>query len=143
VELDSMVTERAGMSLESVFSLQGLDAYRRLEAEALRQLLARPDVGVVATGGSIVTHHDTMGVLRNRCVTVWLQATPEDHWNRVVAQGDVRPMANRDDAMHELRSILRARRALYEQASHAVDTSGLGLERSVDAVVRIARDASA
>jgi XRE family aerobic/anaerobic benzoate catabolism transcriptional regulator len=51
-------------------------------------------------------------------------------------------MANREDAMHELRSILRARRALYEQATHEVDTSTLGLERSVDAVVRIARDAT-
>jgi XRE family aerobic/anaerobic benzoate catabolism transcriptional regulator len=74
-------------------------------------------------------------------VTVFLRASAEDHWNRVVAQGDARPMANRSDAMQELRAMLRARRALYERADHVVDTSALGLERSVDAVVRIVRDA--
>jgi XRE family aerobic/anaerobic benzoate catabolism transcriptional regulator len=48
-------------------------------------------------------------------------------------------MANRRDAMNELKALIRARRALYEQADHVVDTSALGLERSVDRVVRIAQ----
>jgi XRE family aerobic/anaerobic benzoate catabolism transcriptional regulator len=49
-------------------------------------------------------------------------------------------MANRRDAMRELKALLRARRALYERADFVVDTSALGFERSVDEVVRIARD---
>ncbi|MBM4376005.1 MAG: transcriptional regulator, partial [Deltaproteobacteria bacterium] len=76
--------------------------------------------------------------LRGVATTVFLRATAEDHWNRVVAQGDARPMANREGAMQELEAILRARRALYELADHTVDTSALGLERSVDAVIRVA-----
>jgi XRE family aerobic/anaerobic benzoate catabolism transcriptional regulator len=60
--------------------------------------------------------------------------------NRVVAQGDVRPMSNRRDAMNELRGLLRARRPLYERADFVVDTSALGFERAVERVVRIVRD---
>ena len=74
-------------------------------------------------------------------MTVFLKASADDHWNRVVAQGDVRPMANRTSAMQELQALLRARRALYERAHHTVNTTSLGLERSVDAVVRIANGA--
>ncbi len=143
IELDQCVVERSGMELSELFALHGSDYYRRLESAALGQLLDEGRGGILATGGGIVTHHNTFSVLRARTTTVFLRATAEDHWNRVVAQGDVRPMADREDAMAELRAILRARRALYERAEHVLDTSVLGLERSVDAVVRIAREAMA
>jgi XRE family aerobic/anaerobic benzoate catabolism transcriptional regulator len=139
VELDALVTERAGMSLEAIFSLHGPDYYRRLELAVVDEMLAKPRAAIVATGGGIVAHHAAFERLQSSTVTVFLRATAEDHWNRVVAQGDVRPMANRKGAMQELKALLRARRALYERAHHMVDTSALGLDRSVDAVLRIAR----
>jgi len=138
VELDARIVERAGMSLEAIFSVHGADYYRRLELAEVEELAARPRPAIVATGGSLVTHHQAFERLRGVATTVFLRATAEDHWNRVVAQGDARPMANREGAMQELEAILRARRALYELADHTVDTSALGLERSVDAVIRVA-----
>lgn len=141
VELDALVAGRAGMSLGSLFELHGSAYYRRLEREELDRLLGSEARGVLATGGSLVTEPRAFDRLRGAAVTVWLRARPEDHWNRVVAQGDARPMANRTDAMKELRALLRARRALYEQADFVVDTSALGLERAVDQVVKIAREA--
>jgi len=140
VELDELVVERAGMSLGHLFELHGILYYRRLEREALARLLASGDSAIVATGGGLVTDHATFDLLRRSAVTIWLKAKPQDHWGRVVAQGDARPMANRSSAMNELRALLRARRALYERAGHVVDTSALGLERAVDRVVRIARE---
>jgi XRE family aerobic/anaerobic benzoate catabolism transcriptional regulator len=138
VELDALIAERAGMSLEAIFTVHGPDYYRRLELAAVEELAARPRPLVLATGGGIVTHHAAFERLAGFATTVFLRAKPEDHWNRVVAQGDVRPMANRTRAMQELRAILRARRALYEQAQHTIDTSALGLDASVDRVVALA-----
>ena len=89
-----------------------------------------------------MTDHVTFEELQRVAVTVWLRARPEDHFQRVIDQGDARPMAQRPDAMAELRSILRARRALYERASHVIDTSALGLERSIDRLVKIVNEAS-
>ena len=140
VELDAWVVERAGMELSNIFELHGQDYYRRLERRALDELVTTPRAAIVATGGSIVTSHESFALLRKHATTIWLRASPEDHWDRVVAQGDARPMANREGAMDELRSILRARRALYERADHVVDTSALGLERSISAVVKLARE---
>ncbi len=142
-ELDALVAERAGTSLGEIFAMHGAAYYRRLEREELERFLAAGASGVLATGGSLVTDHGSFELLRRSAVTVWLKAKAQDHWARVVAQGDARPMADRSSAMNELRALLRARRALYERAAHVVDTSALGLPRAVDRVVKIARQAAA
>jgi XRE family aerobic/anaerobic benzoate catabolism transcriptional regulator len=90
---------------------------------------------VLATGGGIVTSPDTYALLRRSATTVWLRARPEDHWNRVVRQGDRRPMADHPQAMADLRALLAAREPLYVQAAVTVDTTGLGPDRVVNAIV--------
>jgi XRE family aerobic/anaerobic benzoate catabolism transcriptional regulator len=139
VELDERVAERAGMSLAQIFEIYGILHYRKLEREVLDRLLASGEPAIIATGGGLVTDHATYDLLRRSAVTIWLKAKPQDHWSRVVAQGDARPMANRSSAMNELRALLRARRALYERAHHVVDTSALGLDKAIERVVKIAR----
>lgn len=140
VELDSLVEEAAGMRLDAIFELHGSSYYRKLEHDALRAFLGRSQPAVLATGGSLVQAPETYALLRRQAVTVWLQATPEDHMRRVVAQGDARPMANRANAMAELRTLLRMREPLYSQADHVIDTSELGLDGSLKALVKAAKD---
>ena len=66
----------------------------------------------------------TYELLLSRCFTVWLRAAPEEHMQRVVAQGDLRPMAGNAEAMDDLKRILASREALYARADLAVDTGG-------------------
>lgn len=141
-ELDSLVIDRAGMSLAELFELHGLAYYRKLERECLEQLIESGARGLVAIGGSLVTDHASFALLRRRCYAIWLKASPEEHMRRVIEQGDARPMANRPGAMRDLRQLLRARRALYERAHAVVDTSTLGLDAATSKVVRIARQCS-
>jgi XRE family aerobic/anaerobic benzoate catabolism transcriptional regulator len=139
VELDRRIEQAAGMSLAEVFALHGEEYYRRLERETLERVL---DEGggrrvVLAAGGGLVTAPDTYALLRRRALTVWLRADPEDHWNRVVQQGDRRPMADHPEAMAELRRLLAARQRLYAEADGSVDTSRLGVQGTVLAVERL------
>ena len=98
VEVDREIEAATGLSLAEVFALHGEAYYRRIEREVLTQLLAEPTPMVLATGGSIVNDPTNYALLRTRCTTVWLRAPAEDHWNRVVAQGDQRPMAENPHA---------------------------------------------
>jgi XRE family aerobic/anaerobic benzoate catabolism transcriptional regulator len=139
VELDAAVERDAGLAAGELFELHGAAYYRRLEREALDRVIASGPDAIVATTGGMVTDHAALERALAATTAVWLRARPEDHFRRVMEQGDMRPMQNRDRAMEELRAILRARRALYERAHHVVDTSRLGLERSVERVVKIAR----
>lgn len=139
VELDELIAREAQMTLSAIFEIHGERYYRALERETLRRLLDDAKPMVVATGGSIVTDPETWGMLRTRARTVWLRAKPDEHWQRVVAQGDVRPMRGRPRAMNELRQLLAVRGPLYEQADVAVDTSNRAVRAVVDDVVRAAR----
>jgi XRE family aerobic/anaerobic benzoate catabolism transcriptional regulator len=72
---------------------------------------------------------------------VWLQAEPEDHMKRVVAQGDMRPMAASREAMDDLKAILAGRAAFYSKADFQLNTSSLPLEQSFQALRLIVRRA--
>src|SRR5207244_11056964 len=97
----------------------------------LLKLLSQSEAIVIATGGSVVTDAETWQLLKRRTHAVWLRATPEDHWKRVLGQGDTRPMANRTSAMAELRSILSLRAPLYAEATQTIDTSSLRVSEAV------------
>jgi XRE family aerobic/anaerobic benzoate catabolism transcriptional regulator len=138
-ELDHLIEEAAGLTLGEIFELHGEVYYRRLERETLAAYLARTQAGVLATGGSLVQDRESFRLLKRRALTVWLRARPEDHWNRVVQQGDQRPMAENPHAMQELRALLAARERLYAEAEHAVDTSQVSVDEAVDQVARLPR----
>jgi XRE family aerobic/anaerobic benzoate catabolism transcriptional regulator len=137
IELDQRIEEASGLPLGEVFALHGEAYYRRVEREVLTQLLAEPTPFVLATGGSIVNDPASYALLRSRCSTVWLRARAEDHWNRVVAQGDQRPMAENPHAFAELRALMAAREKLYARAEHVVDTSGRRIPQIVNAIVEV------
>src|SRR2546430_7096520 len=136
VELDALVEKDAGLSLAAIFQLHGEAYYRRLAREVLTRFLAETDAAVIATGGGIVTDPGSFKLLQKRCRTVWLQATPEDHWQRVLKQGDVRPGAASPHAQEELRALLKSREPLYAQAEIAVDTSRLEIDGAVEEIAR-------
>ena len=133
VELDHRIEEAAELSLGELFSLHGEDYYRRLEREVLQEVLNEGPM-ILATGGGLVASPDTFAMLRRSAVTVWLRARPEDHWNRVVRQGDRRPMADHPQAMADLRTLLTTREPLYSMADHVIDTSSLPVAKVVDAI---------
>jgi XRE family transcriptional regulator, aerobic/anaerobic benzoate catabolism transcriptional regulator len=139
VELDRRVEQVANLSLAEIFSLYGEEYYRRVERDVLHAVLEERRSLVLATGGGIVTSPDTYTVLRRSALTIWLRATPEDHWNRVVRQGDRRPMADHPQAMSDLRMLLSTREPLYASASHTVDTSGRPVDRIVEEIAGLAR----
>jgi XRE family aerobic/anaerobic benzoate catabolism transcriptional regulator len=139
VELDRRIEEASGLPLAEIFRLHGEGYYRRLEQEQLERILDSEGPLVLAAGGGLVNSPESYSLLRRRAVTVWLRARPEDHWSRVVRQGDRRPMEARPQAMTELRRLLAAREPLYAQATHTVDTSRLGMVGTLRAVEQVAR----
>lgn len=138
LELDRQIEQAAGLTLGELFTLHGEDYYRKLERRTLERVLGEGAPMVLATGGGIVTSPETYALLRESALTVWLRARPEDHWNRVVRQGDRRPMANHPQAMADLRALLAAREPLYAAAAHTIDTSSRAVRDVVDAVARCA-----
>ena len=135
VELDAEVEAEAGMSLGEIFELRGEGEYRSLELAVLNRVLSKPGAAVIAAGGSIVNSTESWRRLRDGARTIWLQASPDAHLERVRAQGDLRPMRGWADPLAVLEQILAERAALYGQADLALDTGALGVDGVVDAIV--------
>jgi XRE family aerobic/anaerobic benzoate catabolism transcriptional regulator len=124
VELDREIERASGMELSEIFAVHGQAMFRRLERQCLETIAARFERVVIATGGSLVTEPATYDLLLSSCFVVWLSARPDEHMSRVLAQGDLRPMADGPQAMDDLKAILESRTALYAKADATVDTSG-------------------
>ncbi len=136
VELDALIEEEAGLGLAEIFALHGESYYRRLERDVLSQLVAAERDAVLATGGRLATERPTFELLKRSAVTIWLKAQPEQHLERVVAQGDRRPMAGRADPLAELGTLLKEREPLYREAEILVDTSALTSQQVTDEILR-------
>jgi len=138
VELNREIERVAGCKLSEVHNLLGPAAYRRYERRALEETIQLYPDAVIATPGGIVSDPATFNLLLAHCWTVWLQASPEEHMQRVVAQGDLRPMAGNREAMDDLKRILDGRAAFYSKADATLNTSGRGEDDVLDALSSLA-----
>jgi XRE family aerobic/anaerobic benzoate catabolism transcriptional regulator len=136
IELDHEVERQTRMELRDIFEIHGQNGFRRLERQTLERLLAEGQPMVLATGGGIVAEAATFELLLSRCLTVWLRASPEEHMQRVVTQGDERPMRDNAQAMDDLRAILTSRESLYARADLTLDNQGRPLEASLAELVQ-------
>ncbi|MEM9356556.1 MAG: helix-turn-helix transcriptional regulator [Pseudomonadota bacterium] len=130
VELNTEIERLNGLAVSEIFALYGEPRYRQLEREALAEITKDDAPLILAIAGGIVEHSESYECLLRSFVTVWLQASPDEHMARVLAQGDRRPVAGHPAAMDHLREILRARETAYARAHFALDTSGRKPEQS-------------
>lgn len=136
VELDREIERRSGTSLSEMFDMFGQQTFRRAEREALEEMLAAHPQFVMATSGSIVTDAGTLERLLSSCRTVWVRAEPTEHMQRVLSQGDMRPMAHSARAMEDLLAILESRKPLYAKADLTISTSGRTPEQTLAELLR-------
>ncbi|MEX0343375.1 MAG: helix-turn-helix transcriptional regulator [Rhizobiaceae bacterium] len=130
VELNHIIEEQSGMPIAEIMALYGEEGYRRLERQAVDSVIDSHDKVVLSVGGGIVSNAETFAGLLRHFHTCWLKARPEEHMNRVLKQGDRRPMAGNPQAMEDLKSILTSREALYAKADVMVDTSEQSVRQS-------------
>ena len=130
LEMDREIEAESGLPLSELFSLYGQAGYRRFEGRCLNRIIKEYPQAVLSVGGGVVSEASTYDFLLANCFTVWLKASPSEHMQRVIAQGDMRPMAESHEAMEDLKRILIGREPQYRKADVTVDTSGISVDAS-------------
>lgn len=141
IEMSREIEKFAGCSVAEIQALYGVNAYRRYERRALEEAVKTHAQAVIAIPGGLVSDAATFNQLLAHCTTVWLQADPQDHMNRVTAQGDLRPMAASKEAMEDLKGILLGRAAFYSMAQFRLNTSAQPLQPTFLALRSLVRQA--
>jgi XRE family transcriptional regulator, aerobic/anaerobic benzoate catabolism transcriptional regulator len=139
IELDHLVEQDYGAPIPDLIEMAGLATFRRYERACLNRVIDQQEAAVIATAGGIVSNAETFALLLHRTHTVWIKARPDEHMNRVMQQGDFRPMAQNREAMADLVAILDARAPEYARAQVELDTSGDTVERSFGKLLRIVK----
>jgi len=139
LELDREIERDAGLGLGEIMELHGQAGFRRSERTVLDRVVSAHPRLVLAAGGGIVAEAATFARLLRACLTVWVKASPEEHMQRVIDQGDLRPMRDNSRSMDDLRAILASREALYARADLQLDTAGRSVAESLDSLVSMLR----
>jgi XRE family aerobic/anaerobic benzoate catabolism transcriptional regulator len=139
LELNREIEDHSGMPISEIMEFYGQEGYRRLEAQAIQRVIESHDSVILAVAGGIVAEPSVYETLLAHFHAIWVKATPEDHMDRVRAQGDERPMAGNPEAMSQLRSILSTREALYGKAHAQLETSGKSVPQATADLVTLIR----
>jgi shikimate kinase len=136
VDVDGLVEAAAGKSVAAIFAEEGEARFRQLERAAVDEACRVPGA-VVATGGGTLLDPENRRRLAAAGPIVCLAATPDEILRRV-ADPTTRPLlANGDasgDRLARITKLLAERAPIYALATHAVDTSGLGVDEVVERV---------
>jgi XRE family aerobic/anaerobic benzoate catabolism transcriptional regulator len=136
-ELDREVEREYGATVGEILQLHGQPGYRRFERESLQAVLSKHPAAVIETGGGLAADPETLPLLLERSLAIWVRTSPEEHMQRVIDQGDLRPMARSREAMRELKDILKAREPFYRQAHLHLMTSGRTADQSFQELLEL------
>ena len=139
VELNREIEKEAGLAVSEIFTLYGQQGYRVLERQCLERITLNHPKVVLATGGGIVAESATYELLLSSFFTIWLKASPEAMFDRVLAQHDARiaSVELRNEALENIERTLDARRPLYELARASLDTTSKTVEQIVTELVAL------
>ena len=133
VDTDSLVEERAGISVADIFRSEGESVFRKLEREAISDLVGKQEL-VIATGGGAVLNPENFESLKTHALLVCLWAKAESIHERTKHQKH-RPLLKRENPLEVIRQMLIEREPFYKQADVIVNTE-LRPQREVVAQVR-------
>ncbi len=130
VDSDHMIEDRCGVSISTIFDIEGEEGFRKRETKMLAELVDRTGI-VLATGGGAIISEENRILLRKSGFVVYLKTSIETQLSRT-QKNQNRPLLDDVDAEKKLTQLMDERGALYEQEADLVVTSG---DRMVSKVV--------
>jgi shikimate kinase len=122
VDLDAYIEEREKQSIRQIFAERGEPSFRELEHEALRELRESLKTNaVIALGGGTFAQTKNRELLRP-FASVFLEAHPDELWERSQANSGKRPLRGEDRV--EFERLYQLRVSSYREATVTIVTSG-------------------
>ncbi|MEI8225587.1 MAG: shikimate kinase, partial [Bacteroidota bacterium] len=131
IDLDKRIEEQAGKTIPEIFSQQGEDYFRNVEAEVLKNLMSQTNI-VISTGGGTPCHGDNMDHMLETGLTLYLKLTPGQLKNRLSESTGKRPLIkdlDEDSLLSFIEEKLALREKWYNRAEITVE--GINLDISL------------
>ena len=131
-DLDTLIEQNAGMTIPEIFTSQGEEAFRRMEAQTLETFLETMTgrSAVLSLGGGTLTTERCRNLLQGRSICIYLKASEDTLVRNLSGQADGRPMlegAQNEAALRDrIRTLMALRSSIYEAAAtHTIQVDAL------------------
>lgn len=124
IDCDRELEARSGVSVATIFELEGEEGFRRREAALIDELTQRPRT-VLATGGGAILGEDNRKHLRSRGLVIYLRASVDEIVRRT-HKDRARPLLQTSDRRGRIAQLLAEREALYDEIAHVTVQSNSG-----------------
>ena len=124
IDLDKKIEEKAGKTISRIFSGDGEDFFRKIEAEVLKSMRHQKET-VISTGGGTPCHGDNMDFMLETGVTIYLKRTPGQLKKRLVESSGGRPLISNvkeNQLLYFIEEKLEYREKWYNKAKICINS---------------------
>lgn len=141
-DLDEMITKGEGKSVTEIITAEGEKYFRDLESEYLRKTTELQN-SVISLGGGTIVRQENLSLILAHGYLIYLETPVATIYERLKSKTN-RPLfrtendapLSKDKAIGKIESLLSPRLPLYSQANFSVNTSTMGIGRTVDTIIR-------
>lgn len=137
IDLDDYIVRKEGRGIAEIFSDGGEAAFRKMEMEALEEILGHAETAgtglVLSLGGGTLTTPECMSLIEERTFCIYLKAQADTLYMRLRDESEHRPMLKTEDGAllrTRIERLLDERGPLYEKtARRTIATDGLSVKQ--------------
>ena len=129
-DLDEIIEQQEKRSVAEIFEQRGETYFRQAETATLKTFSKRANC-IIACGGGTPCFNNNMQWMNENGTTVYLSATANDIFKRVITEQDKRPLIknfSKDELIRFIETKLKERDFFYSQAKITLAVTGIDSE---------------
>lgn len=142
IDLDALIEQKEGKRISDIFAAEGEPRFRELERQTLREILTERTT-IVSLGGGTVTNDESLELVKQHGVLVYLRSDTEHIFQRLRTKSD-RPMLRDDNGnlldgdglRKKISTLLDARETFYLQADIIISTDDKKIGYTIDELAK-------
>lgn len=138
IDLDKEISRRNKLSIPEIFEQKGEIHFRKLEREALEEILASEENIVLSVGGGTPVYYNNMEIINHNSKTVFLRTSVGTLVERISKQKEKRPLIaniSDEDLPEFVAKHLFERNPFYSKAQFSVGTDAREPEDIVKEII--------
>ena len=144
IDLDTLIEIRCNLSIKEIFNRKGEAFFRKMETEALNELLTKHENAIIALGGGTLIKEENRIAIHANGKIVYLETSPEKILKRIKLDSIKRPLLSKfsDDSelLNYINSHLKERLKFYQEADNEFCTDDKTVNDIVKELTLITKD---
>lgn len=121
LDTDKQIERRQGRSISEIFATDGEPAFRQMETDCLKELIADDgsSMQIFSTGGGTPVKEENRRLLKQLGLVIYLKVSPDVVYERLKTD-TTRPLLQTENPRARIEELLMARKDAYESAADVI-----------------------